>query len=383
MALVKTIITLLFFCFFITLCPVTYAATYVADHEIATQEVLRSIPGQYIDAARTGLHIAFQHTSHGTHVSRGMLGLQDFQTGDKTLFGIKFTSAGRSTNFSGTENDGKLDFHDYAINRGPYNANSPSSPDLSVDETAFIQLTRNYLDDSENQDINVVMWSWCNIRNHNVRDNYLPGMQTLIDEYGPEGTKFLSGERTTPVTFIFMTGHANYQDNIGPGNPKDQADLITEYCKTNGYFCLDYYSIDTHDIEGNSWEDAGDDGNSPTGGNFYREWQDSHTLGEDWFENKSLEDGSHAFGEHNTQDITANRKAYAMWWILARIAGWDPDDDSGGNENTGGNNGGNTDCNNGGNGNNQGGGTDPVNTIAKSTILNLTRHIYMLPRIKK
>ena len=25
---------------------------------------------------------------------------------------------------------------------------------------------------------------------------------------------------------------------------------------------------------------------------------------------------------HNSQHITANRKAYAMWWILARIAGW-------------------------------------------------------------
>ena len=24
----------------------------------------------------------------------------------------------------------------------------------------------------------------------------------------------------------------------------------------------------------------------------------------------------------NSQHITANRKAYAMWWILARIAGW-------------------------------------------------------------
>ncbi len=29
------------------------------------------------------------------------------------------------------------------------------------------------------------------------------------------------------------------------------------------------------------------------------------------------------FGAHNSQHITANRKAYAMWWILARIAGWD------------------------------------------------------------
>jgi hypothetical protein len=66
----------------------------------------------------------------------------------------------------------------------------------------------------------------------------------------------------------------------------------------NKFYCLDYYGIDTHGMEGNFWEDAGDDGNSSTG-------------------------GSVTFGAHNTQHITANRKAYAMWYILARIAGWD------------------------------------------------------------
>ena len=34
------------------------------------------------------------------------------------------------------------------------------------------------------------------------------------------------------------------------------------------------------------------------------------------------------YGEHNTQHITANRKAYAFWWILARIAGWAGDETS-------------------------------------------------------
>ena len=29
------------------------------------------------------------------------------------------------------------------------------------------------------------------------------------------------------------------------------------------------------------------------------------------------------YGEHNTQHITANRKAYAFWWVLARIAGYE------------------------------------------------------------
>ena len=44
-------------------------ATAIADHTIAYEDVLRSIPGEYINAARNDLHIAYQHTSHGTHVS--------------------------------------------------------------------------------------------------------------------------------------------------------------------------------------------------------------------------------------------------------------------------------------------------------------------------
>ena len=306
----------------------TKAGGMIAGYDIANEQTLRTIPTQYIDTARATLHIAYQHTSHGTHVTRGMLGLTTYKPGDNERFGIKFTSGGRSTDFSGTEGDGRLDFHDYAINVWPYNTDTPASSDLSYNETAFIQLTRNFLDAPENQEINVVMWSWCDILDHDVSGNYLSGMQTLIDEYGPGGTRILSGQRSVPVTFIFMTGHANYNDNIGPGKPRDQAELITEYCERNGYYCLDYYDIDTHDMEGRYWEDAGDDGNSPTGGEFYQAWQDSHTLGEEWFENRDPMSGEYVPGEHNTQHITANRKAYAMWWLLARIAGWDPDEDT-------------------------------------------------------
>lgn len=50
---------------------------------------------------------------------------------------------------------------------------------------------------------------------------------------------------------------------------------------------------------------------------IYNDMQNTH-LG--WFENKKPNDNV-TYGEHNTQHITANRKAYAMWWILARITG--------------------------------------------------------------
>ena len=285
---------------------------YTADHSVAREEVLRSIPVEYINKARTELVIAYQHTSHGTHVSRGVAGLQDYKSGDEVLFGV-----------SASPDAGKLEFRDYALE--DYAPEGVTAIDLSVDETAFIQTTRNYLDAPENATVNVIMWSWCDISGHAVGDNYLPGMASLISEYGPGGTMIGTGpgQRELPVSFIYMTGHANKDDNTGSRNPKEQAALIIDYCNTNSQFCLDYYSIDTHAMDGTYYEDAGDDGDSDSyGGNFYQDWQDAHTLGVDYFENKRVPGGEVVYGEHNSQHITANRKAYAMWWILARIAGW-------------------------------------------------------------
>ncbi len=270
------------------------STTVIADHTIAHEDILRSIPDEYINAARNDLHVAYQHTSHGTHVSHGMFGLPGYKAGDDILYAIT----------NNDPQDDKLDFRDYAMD------SYSDASDLSQDETAFIQGTRNYLDDPDNSEINVIMWSWCNIAGHDVATNYLPGMQTLINEY-------------PSVAFIFMTGHANKDANLGDGNPKSQADLIINYCEENKFYCLDYYGIDTHDMAGNYWEDAGDDGNSSTGGNYYADWQNSHSVGDGYFENRSSPGGSVTYGAHNSQHITANRKAYAMWYILATIAGWE------------------------------------------------------------
>jgi hypothetical protein len=288
-------------------------ATVIADQTIAYEDILRSIPEEYINAARNDLHIAYQHTSHGTHVSYGMFGLPAYKAGDATRFAIT----------NNNPQADKLDFRDYAF--ASYAAPGDDASDLSRNETAFIQATRNFLDHPDNALINVVMWSWCDIAGHDVAENYLPGMQTLINEYAESGSKIGSGagQRENSVSFIFMTGHANKDNNVGDGNPKNQADLILNYCKENNFYCLDYYGIDTHCMNGNYWEDTGDDGNSSTRGDFYAEWQSSQSIGDGYYENRSSPGGSVTYGAHNTQHITANRKAYAMWYILARIAGWE------------------------------------------------------------
>ena len=307
---------------FITACsssidePADTAST-IADYTIASEAVLRSIPESYINTARDTFEVAYEHTSHGTHVSYGVFGLPGFRVGDETLFAV-----------SETDTDGALYFRDCAFD-------SVSWSDLSTaDENwnTWVAQNREWLEAADNANVDVWMWSWCDITDHSV-DTYLTSMQTLIDEYGIGGSKIGTGEgktRTDPVAFIFMTGHANKNANIGLGNPKSQAETIVDYCKKHGYYCLDYYSIDTHTSAGDYYEDAGDNGDSAayvtetesTTGNFYEDWQTSHALGTDWYENRLHPNGDVSYGQHNTQHITANRKAFAFWWILARIAGW-------------------------------------------------------------
>ena len=77
---------------------------FVADYTVAKESVLRKIPPEYIDKARRELVIAYQHTSHGTHVSRGVFGLPDYKPGDSILFAVSISPALDS-----------LEFRDYAL----------------------------------------------------------------------------------------------------------------------------------------------------------------------------------------------------------------------------------------------------------------------------
>ena len=139
-----------------------YSQQYIAGHSVAREEVLRSIPVEYINKAREELVVAYEHTSHGTHVSRGMFGLPGYKPGDQELFAISLNR----------EEAGKLWFMDDAMADYP-----PGAVDLSVGETTFAETTRNFLDAEENARVNVVMWAWCDISGHDVSGNYLPGMQ--------------------------------------------------------------------------------------------------------------------------------------------------------------------------------------------------------------
>jgi len=252
----------------------------VVDHTCTN---LPAVPAQWIDAARSSLHIAYGHTSHGSQVTEGMTGLVSFTGG---CGGPQF-----DWNHGGT--GGALDLHDYAM-----------AGDVGY-YPQWENETRSYLDNPANADVNVIIWSWCGqvsgYTEQDMIDKYLAPMTQLELDY-PD------------VTFVYMTGHLNHW-SMANTNARNQQ--IRDYCLANGKVLYDFAHIESYDPDGTWFEFAHDncdyyDASGALQGNWAIEWQNAHVQGVDWY---------NCYAAHS-QPLNGNQKAYAAWWLWARIAGW-------------------------------------------------------------
>jgi hypothetical protein len=255
------------------------AESMIIDH-LCTD--LNSIPEEWITEAKNTLHIAYGHTSHGSQITTGMTGLVNFA----------YAPYGGSTyewNSGGT--NGALDLRDTPFS-GADDLGNPS-------RTAWAAATRNYLD--IHPEVNVIIWSWCGQADGTEAEieSYLNLMSDLEADY-PD------------VMFVYMTGHTN---GAGlEGNLHIRNLQIREYCEANDKILYDFENIESYDPDGQYFGDAYvTDGCDYNGGNWAIEWQNSHIEGVDWYNCSSA----------HSQPLNANLKAYAAWWLWARLAGWD------------------------------------------------------------
>jgi len=246
------------------------------------------IPQTVIENAKTKLHIAYGHTSHGSQITEGMTGLADWKG---SLYGW---------NNGGT--NGALDIRDYYGSFGGSNASDLGNPDYTAWEAA----TRTYL--NANTNINVIIWSWCgevsNATEQNIT-NYCSLMTGLENDY-------------PNVKFVYMTGHL---DGSGlTGNLHLRNEQIRKYCKDNNKVLFDFNDIECYNPDGLYFGDkkptdactydSNNDGVQDK--NWATEWQTSHTVNVDWYQ----------CGSEHSQPLNANQKAYAAWWLWARLADW-------------------------------------------------------------
>ncbi|MDY6953614.1 MAG: fibronectin type III domain-containing protein, partial [Thermodesulfobacteriota bacterium] len=265
----------------------------IVDH---TCTDITEIPESAINAAKALLHIGYGHTSHGSQLTSGMSGLVGFANNG----GLGLTLPEDIFKWNNGGADGALDLEEGdGYGSGWLDHDCGYYPNW-VDET------RAYLDDPSHADVNVIIWSWCGQASGRTEqamlDTYLTPMSQLEDAY-PD------------VTFVYMTGHADGSGETGNLHLRNQQ--IRDYCIANNKVLYDYYDIECYDPDGAYFGDKlvndgcyyDTDGNGSRDGNWATEWQAAHLEGVDWY----------SCGSAHSQPLNANRKAYAAWWLWARL----------------------------------------------------------------
>ena len=272
----------------------------IIDH---TGTNITAIPQQWLEEAKQELHIAYGHTSHGSQLTTGMAALVGFANNGG--LGLALPQDIFAYNSGGT--GGALDLGEPFVGDAGY-------------YPQWVNETRTYLGSPDpgtgrgttNPETNVVIWSWCGqvsgYTEQQMLDSYLLPMTQLEVDY-------------PGIAFVYMTGHADGTGEAGNLHLRNQQ--IRDYCIANGKVLYDFYDIELHDPDGSYYGDKAvtdncdydSDGNGTRDRNWAVDWQNAHTEGADWY----------ACSCAHSQALNCNQKAYAAWWLWARLAGWEPD----------------------------------------------------------
>lgn len=281
----------------VTSLPTPLLAEIIADHTR-----IGAIPASAVALAKSTLHIAYGHTSHGSQLVTGMSALYAHDP----LYA--WSSGGTG---------GALDLRDGVL-----------AGDVGY-YPAWVDYTKNYLGTpvpstgrgSKQPLVNVVIWSWCgqasSLTQQQMITNYLTPMTQLEAQY-------------PGVKFVYMTGHL---DGTGTsGNLHQRNEQIRAHVRGTNRILFDFADIESYDpnreeflsrrASDECYYDSNNDGYS---GYLDRNWA------VDWVAANPSNELTHLATTHcgdcaHSQKLNCIMKGRAVWWLWAKIAGWNGDD---------------------------------------------------------
>jgi hypothetical protein len=250
----------------------------IIDHSCVD---INEIPEKWINKAKADFGIAYGHTSHGSQIISGITSLN---------------YKSKLYNFSGHLNSNALTLFD----------REPSGDLGNPDRKQWAKKTYSLLENGFG-DVNVVVWSWCGqVSSANEEDisSYLHLMNELEINF-------------PGVAFVYMTGHL---DGTGEnGNLHIRNNQIREYCMKNNKILFDFADIESFDPDGNYYLNK-----YATDNCDYRENGIKKNWADDWCDSNPGKCSEYRCA--HSKSLNCDLKGNAFWWMMARIAGWVPED---------------------------------------------------------